>query len=314
MYKQIWERICNARYIVIVSHIFPDGDTLGSSIALYEALKMLGKKVVLFNATCEHLPKEFSFLKAYGKINSKLPKEFDVMISCDCPNAHKLGFEQDEKNYTLLNLDHHESSTLFGDMNLIESSFSSTGLVIYKLLKENGVNINKECANALYSSIAYDTGFFRYGNLDKECFEAVAHLVACGVDAQFISSCVNSQVSLAKMRLRAYMYNNFVLHNNAKIASIVFPSDVIKQCGVKRSETKNIVSELRDLATVQLAIMFLEQEGYWKISLRSSGSINVSEIAQSFGGGGHKCAAGFDLSHEYCAQDILEEIIKRVKE
>lgn len=314
MYKQIWERICSARYIVIVSHIFPDGDTLGSSIALYEALKALGKKVVLFNATCEHLPKEFAFLKSYVKINSKLPKEFDMMISCDCPNFHKLGIETVKRDFTLINLDHHESNTFFGDMNLIEDSFSSTGLVIYKLLVENNVNINKDCANALYSSIADDTGFFRYGNLDRACFEAVAHLIACGVNAQFISTRINSQVSLAKMRLRAYMYTNFILHDNAKIASIVFTSDVIKQCGVKRSETKNIVSELRDLATVELAIMFLEQEGYWKISLRSSGNINVSEIAQSFGGGGHKSAAGFEVAQDHCVQNILEKIIKRVKE
>jgi len=311
MYKQIWERICSARYIVIVSHMFPDGDTLGSSIALYESLKNIGKRVVLFNATMEHLPHEFSFLNAFNKISDKLPKEFDTVISCDCPNIKKLGL-QTQQEYTLINLDHHESNTRFGDFNLIEGSFSSAGLVIYKLLRQNEVVITKECAKALYTSIADDTGFFRYGNLDKECFEAAAYLTQCGIKPEEISSKVNSSVSLAKIRLRAYMLNNFVLHENATIASIIFTKDIIKQCGTQRSETKNIVSELRDLATVQLAIMILEQEGYLKVSLRSNGSINVSQIAQYFGGGGHKSAAGFDVK-EGCVQEILEKIIRESK-
>lgn len=297
MYTKAWEMISNAHYIVIASHVYPDGDTIGSSLGLFEALKSIGKKAVLFNATAQELPKEFSFLNSFRMINSKLPKKYDLLITCDCPSFDKVGIDFDE-NIPIINIDHHGTNTLFGKINLIEANFSATGLVVHKLLKENRQETNNLCAEALYTSIADDTGFFRYGNLDSNCFSTVASLVACGVNPSEISNCVNSHVSLAKMRLRAYMLSNFDLHVDATIASIIFDTKTLKQCGVKRSDTKNIVSELRDLATVEMAIMILEQDSFLKVSLRSSGKIDVSTIAQEFGGGGHKSAAGFDVAKQ----------------
>lgn len=311
MYKQAWEKINNAHYIVIVSHVYPDGDTLGSSLGLFQALKSIGKKAVLFNATTVELPKEFSFLDSFEKINSKLPKRFDLLITCDCPSFDKTGIECE--GVDIINIDHHGTNTLFGDINLVEANFSSTGLVVHKLLTHNECQINFLCAEALYTSIADDTGFFRYGNLDAQCFKIVSSLVEYGVNPGKISNHINSHVSLAKIRLRAYMLNNFDLHVNGTIASIIFEEQILKQCGVRRSDTKNIVSELRDLATVELAIMIMEQKGFIKVSLRSSGKIDVSSIAEEFGGGGHKSAAGFDVEIQDM-NELLEKLIKISKQ
>lgn len=236
MYEKAWKSILEARYIVIASHMYPDGDTLGSSFALYYTLKKMGKKVKLYNATCNDLPKEFSFLKDFSKVNSKLPLEFDLLITCDSSSLNKIGLQKG--NFQILNIDHHKSNNGFGDINVIEEDFSSTGLVVYQLLEKNGVTITKDCAIALYSSIADDTGFFRYGNIDKNCFDVAGKLVSYGVNPKEVSNAINSQVSLAKIRLRAYMLNNFILHNNAQIASIVITKEVLRATGAKEAIRK----------------------------------------------------------------------------
>lgn len=310
MYKEAWKTMLEARYIVIASHMYPDGDTLGSTIALYHSLKQSGKKVALYNHTSKDLPKSFSFLEGYSKITATLPKEFDLLVSCDSSSFEQLGLQRDD--FKIINLDHHKSNQLYGDINIVEEDFASTGLVVYNLFQQNDVVLSKSIAEALYSSMADDTGFFRYGNLDKKFFEAITELVKAGVNPAKVSENINSRVSLAKIRLRAYMLSNFALHHNATIATIVVSKEIQKKCGFKRSDTKNIISELRDIATVDIAIMFLEQDDYTKVSLRSSNSFDVSSISVLYGGGGHKNAAGFDIKTDD-VEILKKEILKKIK-
>jgi len=293
MYKEAWNKIINARYIVIVSHIHPDGDTIGSTLALYNVLKEQGKKVALFNATKEELPREFSFLDGFSKIQGKLPKFFDLLVCCDSASFDRLGVESGD--YEIVNIDHHKSNNNFGDINVVLSEASSAGIVLYELLKANSVKISKKTATALYTSVADDTGFFRYGGIDAQTFKIASELIDCGADPKKIANEVKSSVSLAKTRLIAYMLSNFELHKDATIASIVFDRATLEAVGAKRSDTKNIVSMLRDIANVKVALMVLEVEDGCKISLRSDGDMDVSEISAIYNGGGHKGAAGFDV-------------------
>lgn len=309
MYKKVWSSIVDAKYILLISHAHPDGDTLGATIGLYHALKQSGKKVALFNATCEHLPREFSFLNGYSKISQNVPKEFDLAISCDCGSFDRLTIAKG--NYKLINIDHHKTNTHFGDINLVKDEFSSAGAVVYELLKKNGIKISKDCAEALYTSVADDTGFFRYGYINEKTFETIADLVKCGANPQKIAKNVKSNESLAKTRLRAYMLNSFDLHNDASIASIIIDQNVLAKSGARRSDTKNIISELRDLSSVEVAIMILEQIGYYKVSLRSKGNIDVSKVSLSYGGGGHFASAGFDVKVDN-PKKLLHEIIEKV--
>ena len=117
MYKEAWDKITNARYTVIVSHIHPDGDTIGATLALYNVLKELGKKVALFNATKDELPREFSFLDDYSKIQGKLPKFFDLLVCCDSASFDRLRVEKGD--FEIVNIDHHKSNTDFGDINVV---------------------------------------------------------------------------------------------------------------------------------------------------------------------------------------------------
>ncbi len=294
MHKEAWDKIINARYVVIVSHIHPDGDTIGSTLALYSVLKEQGKKVALFNATKDELPREFSFLENFSKIQGKLPKFFDVLVSCDSASFDRLGVKKGD--FEIVNIDHHKSNTKFGDINVVLGDASSAGMVVYKLLKENDICISKRTATALYTSIADDTGFFRYGNIDENTFRSAAELIECGADPKEISNRVKSSVSLAKTRLLAYMLSNFDLHFDASVASIVIDSDVLAATGAKKSDTKNIISMLLDIANVKVALMVLAQGDYCKISLRSDGDMDVSKVSAIYGGGGHRCAAGFEVN------------------
>ena len=293
MYKKAWDKITNARYIVIVSHIHPDGDTIGSTLALYNVLKEQGKKVALFNATKDELPREFCFLDSYSKIQGKLPNFFDLLVCCDSASFDRLGVTKGD--YEIINIDHHKSNTNFGDINLVLNQASSAGVVLYKFLKANDISISKKTAAALYTSVADDTGFFRYGGIGADTFKIASELIECGANPKKIASEVKSSVSLAKTRLIAYMLSNFELHHDATIATIVFDKTTLEATGAKRSDTKNIISMLLDIVNVKVAVMVLEVDNGCKISLRSDGDIDVSNVSAMYGGGGHKGAAGFDV-------------------
>lgn len=311
MYKEVWDKILDSKHIVLISHIHPDGDTIGANLALYNILKNLGKKVSLFNATKDELPIEFDFLEGYSKIMAKLPKYFDLAISCDCGSFDRLKIEQGD--FELINIDHHASNDNFGDINIVLPQASSAGMVVYKFLKSNEVEITKQCAISLYTSIAEDTGFFQYGGIDESTFEVAKDLIKCGADPELIARNVQSRQSLAKIRLEAYMLSNFELHEDASIASIIIDNHVLKQSGAKRSDTKNMISKLLDIVNVKVSMMVLEQEGFFKISLRSDGDIDVSKISVIYGGGGHKNAAGFNVKGSD-AIATCKEIIDRIKE
>jgi len=310
MYKKAWDKLINARYTVIVSHINPDGDTIGSTLALFNVLKELGKKVALFNATKDELPREFSFLDGYSKIQGKLPKFFDLLVCCDSGSFDRLGVQKG--NYEIINIDHHKSNTNFGDINIVLKEASSAGMVVYKFLKANEINISKRTATALYTSIADDTGFFRYGNISTETFEVASELIKCGADPRRVAKSVKRCVSLAKTRLIAFMLSNFELHFDATVASIIIDSEVLEATGAKRSDTKNIINMLKDISNVKVALMVLEQENYCKISLRSDGDLDVSKISTTYGGGGHKGAAGFEV-YGHHAKSTCKEILGLIK-
>lgn len=309
MYQEAWQTMLAAEHIVLVSHVYPDGDTLGSTLALYAALLEAGKKVTHYNHTIS-LPQTYDFLPGFSKIKNSLPKHFDVVVSCDCSTFGRLKIPQGE--YTLINIDHHITNTYFGEHNLVVDRFTSAGMVVYELLKANNVAISKACAICLYTAIADDTGFFLYGDIDELTFNIVAQLVKCGANPKEIASKVKRREPLSKIRLYAYILTHFELHENGTIATVIIDKEALLATGASRNDTKNIINILRTMVNVTIAMMILEEnEGGYKISLRSK-DINISQIALEYNGGGHKTAAGFEVPP--CNPKVLrDEIVEKIK-
>ncbi|MDD3342172.1 MAG: bifunctional oligoribonuclease/PAP phosphatase NrnA [Sulfurospirillaceae bacterium] len=309
MYQEAWQAMLKAEHIVLVSHVYPDGDTLGSTLALYAVLVQAGKKVTHYNYTLA-LPQTYDFLPGFSKIKNSLPKHFDMVVSCDCSTFDRLKIPKGE--YTLINIDHHITNTYFGEYNLVVDRFTSAGMVVYELLKANQIEINKACATCLYTAIADDTGFFLYGDIDELTFSIVSQLVKQGANPKEIASKVKRRESLSKIRLYAYILNHFELHENGTIATVIIDQEALLATGASRNDTKNIINILRTMVNVTIAMMILEEkEGGYKISLRSK-DINISKIALAYNGGGHKTAAGFEVPP--CDPKVLrDEIVEKIK-
>ncbi|MDR1614670.1 MAG: DHH family phosphoesterase [Campylobacteraceae bacterium] len=320
MFKTAWQAIEKARNIVLVSHINPDCDTLGCCLALYDVLKRTDKNIYLFNAT-ENLPRKLQFMPYFYEIRASLPAEFDTVVVCDCARFDRTGLDMDtvkKRSDTIINIDHHLTNSDFGDINLVISPNASACMVVYNMLKKNGVKLSPQAALSLYAGTIDDTGFFAYGTIDDITFSDMSELVKLGADPNLISKQLKQSVPLARFRLKQHAAKSVDLLRSGMVGLIFIWQEDLKRTGAKREDTEDIINLIRDLVSVEMAVMILEEEdGSFKVSLRSKNYLDVSKIALKFGGGGHFGAAGFESSMMH-AEDIvkivLNEFDKGIKE
>lgn len=315
MNQRAWQVITDANAISLISHIHPDGDTLGSVLALYDVLKRMGKKVSLYNATPD-MPRRFDFLPGIEDISDTFPPYyFDVAVTCDCGSLDRAVLKKGE--FTLVNIDHHATNTMFGDINVVREDFCSVTMVVFEMLESCGVTISPEAAMCLYAGMAEDTGFFTYGNLTDKVFETLAKLTTLGADPSRIARKMRQELPLSSLRLRQHVLDSFELLENGTVAKSIITQSDLGRTGSHRDDTKNIINAVRELATVELAIMILEEnDGSYKVSMRSKKEVDVASIAQTLGGGGHRRAAGFETqthNPESICRAILNEM-KKMKE
>ena len=307
MHEEVWKLIDKSHYITLISHINPDGDTLGSALSFYPSLKRMGKNVSLVNVTTE-IAGKYDFLPNFKKIKNTLPAKCDLLISFDCGSFDRLGIERGD--FKIINIDHHKSNTMYGDINIVDTSYPSCTLIAYDILELNH-SITKDEAVCIYTGLVIDTGFFVHPNTDALTFNYAEKLISKGVNPARISENLKMRNSLAKTRLTAVFINSIALLNDATIAVGTVTQEDFKKTGALKSDSDHLVDILRNLATVELAILVIEeQDATFKISLRSKKHLDVSTIAQSFGGGGHKRAAGFE-STEPKTETIIKKIIEK---
>ncbi len=308
MYKEAWNLISDHQNIVLITHINPDGDTLGSALALYPILKDMGKHVSVVNTT-KNIANRYDFLPNFSKIRPNLPVKMDLLISLDCGSYDRLGISK--PTCPVINIDHHKTNDNFGDINLVDASMPSASCVVLKLLQENKISLRRDVATCIYTALAEDTGFFSFENVNAKTFEIAAQLISAKADPAYIAKMLKEREPLAKLRLTALMTNNLQLIHNATIGYSIISLEDFNKTGAMRSDSDECVDLIRSLATVELAILLIEETDGYKISLRSKSDIDVSSIALCFGGGGHKRAAGFSSS-EQNTNKIIKEIVKKV--
>ncbi len=309
MYEKAWDLINESHYITLISHMNPDGDTLGASLSFYPILKQLGKNVSLFNSS-KDIAAKYDFLPNFSKIKNQFPKKCDLLISFDCGSFDRLGIQKD--SFKIINIDHHKSNTNYGDINIVRENYSSCTLVAKEVL-ENEREITKEEAICLYVGLVEDTGFFTFSNTTHETLAIASDLLSKGVNPSKVAQKLKMRNSLAKTRLTGIFIDSIDLKIDGQIAIGTVMQNDLKKTGSFRSDCEHLVDILRNLATVKLAIFIFEKEDEtFKISLRSKDLIDVSCVAEVFGGGGHVNAAGFEYLNSNI-KELIDKIIKEVK-
>ncbi len=298
-YPKIIDRILDAirksKTICVFGHIRPDGDCVGSQLGLALALQNEGKKVFCWNE--DPIPQKYKFLNQDGLFQQpKRGMKFDCVIATDCASFERLGKVGRciSHRKILINIDHHESNTRYGDINWISGREPSTGELIYRLLKVARWPITKPIANCLFTAISTDTGSFQYATTRPGTFHAAAELVTRGANLAKICDEVYQSYPLSRARLLKHIYGRFRLTHNDRIAWFWLKKIDFARTGAESVDTEGLIDHIRAIEPVVVACVFEELEPeLTRISLRSkSDRVNVNEIAAQFGGGGHPAAAG----------------------
>lgn len=280
---------------LITSHERPDGDALGSELALYHMLTASGKTALVYNQ--DQTPGHYRFLPGAAAIINELPppESFDAAFILDCSELERVGRKAGQigKIRHMVNIDHHVSNGGFCDVRLLDVGASSTGELIYKLSEAMALKLTPEMATNLYAAILTDTGGFCYGNTSRECLLIAGRLVEFGADPQWISENIYENTPLVKMRLLTDVLQTLTLDMNGKVGSMVVTQAALARAGALSEHADGFEDLPRTIQGVEVSILFSELEkDYFKLSLRSKGRLNVERVAGKFGGGGHLNAAG----------------------
>ncbi|NLM04746.1 MAG: bifunctional oligoribonuclease/PAP phosphatase NrnA [Clostridiales bacterium] len=281
--------------IAIISHMSPDGDSIGSILGLGLFLMNISKDVNIY--IDEKLPSRYDFLPGsqFLKVYKDDNKKFDFCFVLDCGDADRLGHNQSilSKSSTIINIDHHISNTNFGDVNIINTNMSSTCELIFSLLKNYINKLNKDIATCLYMGILTDTGNFIYDNTTANTHKAVSELMEYNIDINIIVQNLYQNKSLNSIRFLGHVLNNFKILFNGKAALVVVTQELLKEYDIELDEIDGVINYVRDIEGVEIAILLKEiTDDEVKISFRSKYDIDVNDLAKRFNGGGHKKAAG----------------------
>ncbi len=313
-YTKALELIEKSRYVLIITHVNPDPDSIGSALALSNLFHENKIKHKVFNVSSD-LPQNLDFIPRFEKISDQLPAFFDLAISLDCGTYKRLGFELDP-SIPLINFDHHKSNDSFGTVNIVDPMKSSTAELVFEFFKHNGLYITKDSATALYVGIYDDTLAFSLGRCDEKTFEKINFLVECGASPSEIANKLLRRDSLAKYRIIPKVLDSLELYKEGEVASIIAKEEWFKQTGAHNRDCEDALDMIMSIAVVKVAFFVRVVSGVSRVSIRSKGKIDVSKIAGEFGGGGHFNAAGCSiemLDVEKAKEIVLKEIFEIYK-
>lgn len=311
----IIEEIDKAKNIVILTHENPDGDAIGSSLALYAGLKQLGKNA---DVIIPEYSQTFEFLPNSNEIKKEGKNEvYDLAIALDCGDIKRLnGFAKYfEDANTKISIDHHSSNTMFADYNFVNPMAPACCQILVIVLEALGVIIDKEIGTCLLTGIITDTGGFKYKGVTAETFEFVAELLNRGVNVSDVYKKVLQTISKTRFELTRIATNRLEFLEDGKITFTYITKEDEEKLGAGNNDHDGIVERGRDIEGVEVSIFLRETDNGYKISLRSNEYVNVSDICLMFGGGGHIRAAGgnINLPFEQAKAKIVEECKKHLK-
>lgn len=306
--------ISDSKKIAVVSHVNPDGDNLGSLLAMGLSLDKLGKDVVFVKA--DIVPKDYDFLPGIDRLQELHEDEIgslDLLVVLDCSDVDRLGLNSFllKKADKVVNIDHHTSNTEFGDLDIIDPLSPSTGEILYHVIKDTDMIIDKDIATLIYVAMSTDTGRFSYESVTGKTHKIVADLYEYGIDAYNINKNLYQKRTIQRTRLFTKAISNLTFHSEDRIGIVKVNRSMLEETGSTMEDTEGIVEFIRDTDSVEAACLLKEMEdGVVKISLRTKEIVDANNVCANFGGGGHKRASGatFMGSLEETEKRILEEI------
>jgi phosphoesterase RecJ-like protein len=280
--------------ILIGTHIRPDGDALGSLLGLALALEKAGKRVARLCA--DPVPPVYSFLPGSDRVSDQPPRRpAQLGIAVDCDGIARLG--PLETTFAalphLLDIDHHATNRSFGEVRLTDPSAAACSEMVYHLIGQLGLPLDQETAICLYTGVITDTGRFCYANTTADTFRVAGELVRAGAAAHAIARKVYGERSLAATHLLGVALSRLTSELNGEVVSAWLTLSDFAETGAVSADTEGIIDHLRAIGGPRVALLLVEMEGgQVRVSLRSDGSVDVSDVAYGFGGGGHAAAAG----------------------
>lgn len=295
--KEIFNLINSSRDICITGHKSPDGDCIGSVMALYEFLKPLDKNVtVCIDGTIPFNYRPFVNEEVISKEYNG--NEFDLLFILDCSDIERLGkfrdvFKNAKKSVCI---DHHKTTESFADINIIDMSMSSTGELLYDVLKTSGQELTMEAATFIYIAILTDTGKFSYSNTSSQTHRKTAELIDLGVEVAEIDNTVYNSKPANIVKVYIDCISSIELHYGNKFGIASITQKILEKNNADMGDIDGVVEFIREIKEVEVSCVLKEhEENNTKVSLRSKNNIDVSEVAVRFGGGGHAKAAGFEV-------------------
>ncbi|MBF7082374.1 bifunctional oligoribonuclease/PAP phosphatase NrnA [Desulfallas sp. Bu1-1] len=305
------DALCHSQRVAVCGHVMPDGDCLGSVLALGRALQKLGKDVVLLSPG--PVPEVYSFLPGADEIRLEVKEqdEFDVFVSVDCSVPDRLGHFKDllHRAGRVITVDHHAGAFVFGHIYLNDPEAGAAGEIIYDLLKLLPVKIDVEMGSCLYVAIITDTGSFRYDNTGPKTHLQVAELMKLGIPAARINKLLYEEKPLVSMLVLREVLKTLNISPCGRVSWMSISRDTLNRLHASDEHVDGLINYPRMIKGVELALFFKEMENNkYKISFRSKYYLDVNKLASLFGGGGHSRAAGCIMEGD------LNEIQQRVYE
>ncbi len=307
---QVIERIREGQRFLVIGHIRPDGDDISSVASLVMVLRKAGKTAegCIADSRSPFLERldRACIIKDVGALRDYA---YDTAITVDASELTRVGAAAEllEGRGPDITLDHHKSNLGFGKINVCDPAYAATAMIVYEI-GEQLVDFDPELSEMLLLGIATDTGFFRYASVDERVFSYAARLVRKGANIGRIAEAVLEHRTLNEIRLTTAMLDTLKLSADGRLATAYVTAEMIEGAGCTDDDTSSLIGEIRSIADVEVAIMFIESsEGSVHVSLRSKQAVDVSEIALQFNGGGHARAAGCS-----CTDVELEELMKAV--
>lgn len=310
---EIEKLIKNSSNILLTAYHRFDGDAVGCEIAMYWALKKINKTALIFNKNMAKEKILFKFLEGFETIETSLEnlkgKKLDLIITFDSGEFPDLDeIKSITGNIPVINIDHHKTSSFYGDINWVVPAKAATAELVFELIKKLNIEIDKKIGEALFVSISTDTGRFTFPNTTPQTFEIAAELSKYHIDLGKIYLNLYCNRTINELRLQAECIEKIQLINNGKIALVALDKNIFEKLQFTPVDFQDYIDLIKSINGVEVALLLREENGKIRTSIRTNGRIDAAELAEKFGGGGHSRAAGctFALPLETAVNKLLE--------